>query len=100
MATYVLLTKLSTEATRRPRDLEDLGRQVTQKIHETVPDVKWISSYAVMGPYDYVDIFEAPDERAAQRVALIIRSFGHAQTETWAATPWEQFVRMTREIGD
>ncbi len=99
MATYVLLTKLSTEASRRPRDLEDLNRQVTQKIHETVPDVKWVSNYAVMGPYDYLDVFEAPDDRTASKVSMIVRSFGHATTETWGATPWEQFVKMVREMG-
>lgn len=99
MATYVLLTRLSPTATEKPRDMEELGRQVTDKIHQMVPDARWVSSYAVMGPYDYLDIFEAPDERTAAKVALIIRSFGHATTEMWTATPWEQFVRVLREMG-
>ena len=34
---------------------------------------------------------EAPDETVAARVVMIIRSYGHGQTETWTAMPWERF---------
>jgi uncharacterized protein with GYD domain len=45
----------------------------------------------VLGPCDYLDIFEAPDETIAAKVVMIIRSYGHGQTETWTAMPWERF---------
>jgi hypothetical protein len=35
--------------------------------------------------------FEAPDETTAAKVVMIIRSYGHGQTETWTAMPWERF---------
>jgi uncharacterized protein with GYD domain len=50
----------------------------------------------VLGAYDYVDLFEAPDNEAATTVAVIVRSFGHASTETWPATPWERFKQLLR----
>lgn len=99
MATYVLLTRLSPDAIKEPSTFEELGRQVIAKLEQDCPDVKWLASYSVPGPYDYLDIFEAPDNEAATRVAVVIRSFGHATTETWPATPWERFreiVRTTR----
>ncbi len=98
MATFVMLTRLSPEAVADPRAIEQLGQQVSEKLKAQCPDVKWIASYAVLGPYDYVDIFEAPDIEAATKVAVIIRSFGHATTETWAATPWERFRELARTI--
>jgi len=98
MATFVMLTRLSPEATTDPRAFEQLGQQVSEKLKTQCPDVKWIASYAVLGPYDYVDIFEAPDIEAATKVSVIIRSFGHATTETWAATPWERFRELVRTI--
>jgi len=49
-----------------------------------------------LGAYDYVDLFEAPDNEAATTVAVIVRSFGHASTETWPATPWERFKELLR----
>jgi uncharacterized protein with GYD domain len=38
-----------------------------------------------------MDIFDAPDEIVAAKVVMVIRSFGHATTETWTAMPWERF---------
>lgn len=36
----------------------------------------------------------APDETVAAKVVVIIRSFGHAETETWTALPWERFESL------
>lgn len=99
MPIYVQLTRIAPEAIKDPQSFEELGRQVSAKLKADCPEVKWIASYAVLGPYDYLDIFEAPDNEAATKVALVIRSFGHATTETWPTTPWERFreiVRTTR----
>jgi uncharacterized protein with GYD domain len=98
MSTYVLLTRLSTEAIKDPKELVQLSERVTQRIEAECPNVSWIASYSVLGPYDYVDIFEAPDNEAATRVAVIIRSFGHATTETWPATPWERFKSIAQSM--
>jgi len=98
MATYVMLTKLSAEAVKDPRSIEQLGKDVTQKLKVQVPQVNWLASYSLLGPYDYLDIFEAPDERSASQAALIVRTFGHATTETWTAIPWDRFLGLVREI--
>jgi uncharacterized protein with GYD domain len=58
--------------------------------------VKWISNYAILGPYDYLDIFSAPDLDQAVKVAAIVRSYGHASTEIWPALEWEQFKKTLR----
>jgi hypothetical protein len=31
-------------------------------------------------------------------VALIVRFFGHATTETWMAAPWDRFVELAKGI--
>lgn len=97
MATYVMLTRVSPEALKDPTQYEMLGRQVEQKIHQETPQVRWISSYSILGPYDYLDLFEAPDDATAAKVAVIVRSFGHATTETWGAVPYERFLQLARE---
>jgi uncharacterized protein with GYD domain len=98
MATYVMLTKLSPEALKRPEIVTDLNKQVEDRVRRECPGVRWIANYAVLGPCDYLDIFEAPDPDSATRVALLIRSFGHASTETWVATPWDRFVAIARAL--
>jgi len=96
MATFVLLSKLSPEATAQPGAFNRAAEEVKQKITTEHPAVKWLSSYCVFGPYDLLDIFEAPNEEVAAKVALMIRTVGKASTETWLATPWERFLDMVK----
>jgi uncharacterized protein with GYD domain len=91
MATYALLTRLTPEALKSPNDMIRLEQAVADRIRRDCPEVRWLSSFAILGPCDYLDLFEAPDEIAAAKVAAIVRSFGHARTETWTAVPWERF---------
>lgn len=97
METFIMLTRLSPEAVSRPRFVEKIEKKVVDRIRKACPEVKWIGSYSVLGPYDYVDIFEAPDGEIATKVALLVRSLGHATTETWVATEWDRFVQLARE---
>ena len=58
----------------------------------------WRANYAVLGPYDYLDIFEAPDIEAAMKVSTLVRTFGHTHTEVWAATEWQRFKEIVRDL--
>ncbi len=98
MGTYVMLTRLSPEALARHGTVEKLNAKVEERIREECPNVKWLANYAVLGRCDYLDIFDAPDTDTATKVALLVRSIGHASTETWLATPWERFVRMAQGL--
>lgn len=100
MAVYVLLTKLSAGALTCPESVVELNARLEEHIRQQCPEVKWVANYAVLGPYDYLDVFEAPDNDAATKVALLVRSFGHATTETWVATPWERFADLASHLGE
>ena len=94
MATYAMLTRLTPDAVKAPSDLARLERAVSDRIRKECPQVKWLASYAILGPHDYLDLFEAPDEIVAAKVVMLVRSFGHAQTETWTAVPWARFKQL------
>lgn len=98
MATYVMLTRLSPGSLTRHGTVAKLNSKVEERIREECPSVKWLANYAVLGRCDYLDIFEAADTETATKVALLVRSFGEASTETWLATPWDRFVRMAQAI--
>jgi uncharacterized protein with GYD domain len=98
MDTYMMMTRLSAEALTKPEAVEALNRQVEDRIKTECPEVKWIANYAVLGPCDYIDIFEAPSSEAATRVSLLVRSFGHATTETWIVTPWKRFLESVKSM--
>src|SRR3990167_4134721 len=99
MATFVVLTRLTPMTVKSPADLKKLEKAVNDRIRKDCPQVKWVANYAILGPCDYLDIFDAPDEAMAAKVVMIIRSFGHATTETWTALPWEIGRASCRERG-
>jgi hypothetical protein len=82
MPTYAMLTRLSPEALARPESVVDLHRQVEDRITRECPGGTWLANYAVLGPCDYLDLFAAPDVDTATKVSLLVRSFGHATTDT------------------
>ncbi len=98
MSTFIMLTRLTHGALASPSSLENLEREVMERMRAECPEVEWLSSYAVLGPCDYLDIFQAPDIETATKVATIVRTFGHAETEIWAATEWDSFKELVRYL--
>lgn len=98
MLTFVMLTRISPGTLHTPAALEDLEKRVKERIRSECEDIEWIQNYAVLGPYDYVDIFHAPDIENAIKVTTIVRSFGHAHTELWPATEWSYFKEIIRDL--
>jgi uncharacterized protein with GYD domain len=98
MPTFVMLTRVSPDALRTPAAMEDLEKCAVSRIEQVCPDVKWLSSYALLGGYDYLDIFTAPDLTAAFKVSAIVRSFGRAHSEVLAATEWNDFKQILHSL--
>jgi uncharacterized protein with GYD domain len=98
MDTYVMLTKLLPGALATPNAVEALNWEVNERIKRECTGVRWLANYAISGPGDYLDVFEAPDADTATKVALLVRSFGRATAELWTATPWNRFVEMARRL--
>jgi uncharacterized protein with GYD domain len=95
---FIMLTRLTPGSLQSPRSLEELERRVADHIRADCPEGEWVGSYAVLGPYDYVDIFKAPDCDAAAKISVIVRSYGHAHTEIWTASEWGHFKHIIRDL--
>lgn len=98
MQTYILMTKLSPEFARRVKERADLGRTWLDEVKTKCPDVKFVSHYALLGPFDFLDIYEAPDEETAARVSMISLENGAFQAESWVAIPYKRFVELSTTI--
>jgi uncharacterized protein with GYD domain len=94
MATFIILSQISPEAFRDPKDFKKLADDVSSKIKSDCPDVEWIDSFITTGRFDVVDIVESDDLKQVERAAMIIRAYGHSRTETLIATPWKEFLDM------
>ena len=54
--------------------------------------VKVIAQYAVLGPYDLVNIVEAPDNETVARVSAELASRGSVKIQTLVAIPTDDFI--------
>lgn len=99
MQTYAMLTRLEPSSLQSPTAVEDLEHQVKEHIRLACPTVQWISSYAVLGPHDYLDLFRAQGLDDASKISAIVRTYGHAHTEVWPLTEWPHFKAVIRELG-
>ena len=94
MATYIILSKISADAFRDPKDFKKLADDVSSNIKSECPGVTWKDSYVTTGRFDVVDIVESDDLNQVERAAMIIRAYGRSRTETMIATPWQEFLDM------
>jgi len=92
MATYVILSQVSPEAFRDPKDFKKLAATVVAKVEKDCPKVVFKDSYATLGRFDFVDIVESDDPKQVAKATTIIRAYGHSQTETLVVTPWQEFL--------
>jgi uncharacterized protein with GYD domain len=98
MSTFVMLTRLAPTAVHSPDDLKTLETKAVAAVKEHCPAVEWKANFALLGPYDYLDVFEAPDLETATKVSMLIRTVGHAHTEVWPATAWQRFKQLISDI--
>lgn len=98
METYILLTRLLSEETNPTFSISHKERLVTDNIRALLPDVEWTANYAILGPWDYIDIFRAPDMQTAMKVSSLVRYYGGAHTEVWPALAWDNFNEILSEL--
>jgi uncharacterized protein with GYD domain len=104
MKTFVLMTKLASrdallvEVSAGLRKRNRTGREWLEIIQKKCPDVKFKAHYALMGHWDFMDIYEAPDEEIAAKVSLLTRNYGAAEVESWLAIPYEKILQITEQM--
>ncbi len=98
MPLFVLMTRLAPETLHNPTGRRAMGKEWLSKVKSTCPDVKWIAHYAILGPHDFMDIYEAPDAETAHRVSLISRAEGAVSAESWLALPYDRFLKVLEEV--
>lgn len=98
MPTFMLMTKLSPDALHDAGGRKARGKNWLEKVKASCPEVKFVAHYAILGPYDFMDIYEAPDVETAHRVSLISRTEGAVSAESWQAMPYDDFLKLLESV--
>jgi len=90
MPTYVMLTNLTAEGVRTLKNNPNRVTEVNKEVEAI--GVKVLAQYATLGPYDFVTIVEAPDDKTMAKVSVELGSRGTMKSQTLAAMPVEELA--------
>ncbi|NOX20676.1 MAG: GYD domain-containing protein [Nitrospirae bacterium] len=94
MGYYVILSTLTDEGRKTLKNNPERIFEVNKELEAMGVKVK--AQYAVLGPYDFVNIVEAPDNETVARMSVEIGSRGTVQMLSMAATPVEEFIKSLK----
>ncbi len=91
MVLYVMLTKLTAEGRKamlnNPRRTFEVNKEVEAM------GAKVLAQYSLLGPYDFLNILEAPNNEVIAYVSSALGSRGTMEPMTMAAMSMQDFVR-------
>ncbi len=96
MPKYVILTKLTDEGLKTLKENPERIREVNTEIAKNY-GVKVLNQFIVMGPYDFVNIVEAPDNDSVLKMAIELGSRGTVQTLTMPATEIDELIKIIKK---
>jgi uncharacterized protein with GYD domain len=95
MPTYVLLSSLTDQGRKTIRARPSRIKQVNKEIEGM--GAKVVAQYALLGPYDFVNIIEAKDNKAIAKISVELGSRGSVQFLTMPAIPIEEFIATLKK---
>jgi len=95
MAYYVILSTLTDDGRKtikeHPERILEVNRELEEKMGIKVKD-----QYAVLGPYDFVNIVEAKDNEVVMKMSVELGSRGSVQLLTLAAIPVKELIKKLK----
>jgi len=85
-----MLTTLTDEGRKTISENPGRIKEVNKEVEAM--GAKILAQYAVLGPYDFINIMEAPSNEAISKVAIALGSRGTLQTLTLAAMDVDAFI--------
>ena len=91
MPTYLMLSTLSEQGLQTLRANPDRVLEVNRDVEELGARV--LHQWFVLGPYDFVNIVEAPDAATVAKVSVLLGARGSAKLQSFEAIGVEELVR-------
>jgi uncharacterized protein with GYD domain len=87
---YIMLSTLSESGRKVLRERPGWIRKANADVARMGARV--VAQYAVLGPYDFVTVIEAPDNATISRVSVELGARGGVAGMTLAAMPLDEFI--------
>ena len=95
MPYYILLSNLTDEGWKTIREKPERIKEVNKELESF--GVRVVSQYAVLGPYDFANVVEAPDNKTIGRVSIELGSRGTVKIISMAAIPIDEFITSMKK---
>ena len=92
MPVYILLSRLSTQGVQTLKSNPDRLREVNKDVEELGARV--LHQWFMLGPYDFVNIVEAPDAKTVAQVSVAISARGSTSLESYEAIDVGELVEL------
>jgi uncharacterized protein with GYD domain len=90
-----MLTTLTDEGRKTIKENPERIKEVNREVEAM--GVKIVGQYALLGPYDFANILEAPSNEDISKVAIELGARGTLQTMTMAAMTLDDFIKGVRK---
>jgi uncharacterized protein with GYD domain len=90
MPTYILLTTLTAQGVQTLKANPERLREVNRDVE--VLGAKVLHQWATLGPYDFINVVEAPDPATIARVSVALGARGSAKLQTMTALSIDEFL--------
>lgn len=90
MATYILISRLTDEGCATLTKNPDRIKEVNQDVESMGGKV--VAQYVVLGPYDFINVVEAPDNTTIGKISVQLASRGTVRIETLPAMDIDEFI--------
>jgi uncharacterized protein with GYD domain len=92
MRTYLLMTTLTAQGVQTLKANPDRLREVNRDVEELGARV--LHQWAVLGPFDFVNVVEAPDTATIAKVSVALGARGSSKIQSWEALEIEDFLNQ------
>ena len=96
MPMYIMLSTLTDDGRETILERPERISQVNEEVAAFGAQV--VQQYATLGPYDFVNIVEAPDNETITRISVALSARGTVQFLTMPALSVDAFVASIRGI--
>ena len=90
MPTYILLSNLTARGVQTLKSNPARLREVNSDVAEL--GAKVVHQWATLGPFDFVNVVEAPDAATIARVSVALGARGSAKLQTLTALTIDDFL--------